>query len=210
MDERGRLAAVDRILRERYPEVPALHFDSPFSLLVAAVLAAQCTDERVNRITPELFRRFPHPRAFAEASLPDIEEVIRPTGYFRQKARTLKSCGEVLTEAFGGRVPPDLGALVSLPGIGRKTANLVLGNAMGIPGVVVDTHVKRVSHRLGFTRHAEPERVEADLAVLLPPERQTPFCNLLTYLGREICTARKPVCPQCPVVELCPKIGVGD
>lgn len=208
MGDLERLSEVDEILRSRYPEVPALAFSSPFSLLVAAVLAAQCTDERVNQVTKTLFERYPDARAFAEAVPVELEEAVHATGFFRQKARTLIACGRALTDRFGGEVPPEVEALTSVPGIGRKTAQLVLGNSLGLPAVFVDTHVKRVAFRLGFTKHTDPEKIEGDLTALLPPERRTPFSNLLTHLGREACAARKPRCPQCPVAPLCPRAGV--
>ncbi|WP_025321792.1 endonuclease III [Deferrisoma camini] len=209
MDDRERAAEIDRILRARYPETTALRFRDPFTLLVAAILAAQCTDERVNRVTETLFDRFPTPEAFARADLAEIEQAVRPTGYYRQKARTLQTCCRELVERFGGRVPESVEQMVTLPGVGRKTANLVLGNSLGIPGVFVDTHVKRVSARLGLTRHTDPDRIEADLERLVPPERRVAFSNLLTHLGREICKARKPRCEACPVESLCPRMGVG-
>ncbi len=208
MDKRDRVKEIDRILRERYPETTALEFRDPFTLLVAAILAAQCTDERVNRVTRTLFHRFPDPRAFAEADPEELEEAIRPTGYYRQKARTLRACCRALLERFGGEVPRTVEEMTSLPGVGRKTANLVLGNSMGIPGVFVDTHVKRIAGRLGLTEHTDPDRIEADLEALIPPERQVAFSNLLTHLGRDVCRARKPQCHRCPVEHLCPKVGV--
>lgn len=207
MDERERLRAVDEILRTRFPETPALRFSSPFTLLVAAILAAQCTDERVNAVTATLFDRYPDASAFASAPLEQLEEAVRSTGFYRQKARTLQACSRALVERFGGEVPADREALVALPGIGRKTANLVLGNSLGVPGVFVDTHVKRVAHRLGFTRNTDPDRIEADLTALLPTARQAPFSNLLTHLGREICRARRAEHERCPVSQLCPRIG---
>lgn len=206
--DRHRIVAVDAALRVLYPETPALQFSSPFTLLVAAILAAQCTDERVNAVTRTLFQRFPSPRSFAEAPVEELEEAVHSTGFFRQKARTLKACCQTLERRFGGQVPASLEELTSISGIGRKTANLVLGNSLGIPGVFVDTHVKRVSYRLGFTGNTDPDRIEADLSALLPKERQTPFSNLLTHLGRQLCVARKPLCHECPVRALCPKIGV--
>jgi endonuclease-3 len=199
---------VDEVLRALYPETPALEFASPLTLLVAAILAAQCTDERVNQVTRTLFQRFPDARAFAEAPLEEIEAAVHSTGFFRQKARTLKASCQALVDRFAGEVPTSLEALTSIPGIGRKTANLVRGNSLGIPCVFVDTHVKRVSYRLGLTKNTDPDRIEADLTALLPPDRQTPFSNLLTHLGRQVCTARKPQCPVCPVSGLCPKVGV--
>ncbi len=208
MDDRERVKEIDRLLRERYPETTALRFSSPFTLLVAAILAAQCTDERVNQVTQTLFQRFPDPRAFAEADPEELEEAIRPTGYYRQKARTLRACCRALVERFGGEIPPSVEEMTTLPGVGRKTANLVLGNSMGIPGVFVDTHVKRIARRLGLTEHTDPDRIEADLEALVPPQRQVAFSNLLTHLGRDVCRARSPQCPRCPVEHLCPKVGV--
>jgi endonuclease-3 len=210
VDDRERLREIDRTLRGIFPETTALHFSDPFTLLVAAVLAAQCTDERVNQVTATLFQRYPDPQAFARAPLEELEEAVRTTGFYRQKARTLKACSQELVERFGGRVPERVDELTTLTGVGRKTANLVLGNSLGIPGVFVDTHVKRVSYRLELTRNTDPDKIEADLTPLIDPERQVGFSNLLTHLGRNICTARKPKCSRCPVNDLCPKVGVKD
>lgn len=208
MDHRERVREIDGILRRNYPETTALEFSSPFTLLVAAVLAAQCTDERVNRVTRSLFRRYPDAQAFADAPLEEIEEAIRSTGFYRQKAKTLKTCCQQLIRDHGGDVPHSVGELTTLTGIGRKTANLVLGNSLGIPGVFVDTHVKRVSYRLGLTKQKDPDKIEADLTPLIEPDRQVAFSNLLTHLGRQICIARKPKCSACPMGHLCPKVGV--
>ena len=210
MDDRQRLREIDRILGGLFPETTALRFSSPFTLLVAAILAAQCTDERVNQVTAALFNRYPDAQAFARAPLEELEEAVRSTGFYRQKSRALKACGQGLVERFGGQVPDRVDELTTLPGVGRKTANLVLGNSLGIPGVFVDTHVKRVSHRLGFTKNTDPDKIEGDLAPLINPPRQVGLSNLLTHLGRNICTARKPKCSQCPVSHLCPKVGVRD
>ncbi len=208
MDDRERVREIDRILGGRYPETTALAFSDAFTLLVAAILAAQCTDERVNRVTATLFDRFPDARAFAEAPLETLEEAVRSTGFYRQKARTLKRCCTELVERFGGEVPESVEEMTTLPGVGRKTANLVLGNSRGVPGVFVDTHVKRVSYRLGLTANTDPDRIEADLTPLIPEERRVAFSNLLTHLGRAVCTARKAKCPECPLNPLCPKVGV--
>jgi endonuclease-3 len=210
MDSRQRVGEIDQILKRRYPETTNLTFQSPFNLLVAAILAAQCTDERVNRVTENLFDRYPEPRSFAEAPLEEIEDAVRPTGYYRQKARTLKTCCRELVTRYRGELPADVAELTTLTGVGRKTANLVLGNSLGVPGVFVDTHVKRVSHRLGLTANTNPDKIEADLTPLIDPQRQVAFSNLLTHLGREICTARKAKCSVCPVNHLCPKVGVAD
>ena len=210
MDDRERLREIDRILGGLFPETTALRFSSPFTLLVAAILAAQCTDERVNQVTAALFHRYPDAQAFARAPLEELEEAVRSTGFYRQKSRALKACSQGLVERFGGQVPDRVDELTTLPGVGRKTANLVLGNSLGIPGVFVDTHVKRVSHRLGFTKNTDPDKIEGDLAPLINPPRQVGLSNLLTHLGRNVCTARKPKCSQCPVSHLCPKAGVRD
>jgi endonuclease-3 len=209
MGDRERVCQLDRVLRDRYPETTALRFSDPFTLLVAAILAAQCTDERVNRVTETLFRRFPDAAAFAEAPLAKLEEAIHSTGFYRQKARALRGCCGELVQRFGGRVPATLAEMTTLPGVGRKTANLVLGNSRGVPGVFVDTHVKRVAYRLGLTKNKDPDRIEADLTPLIEEGRRVAFSNLLTHLGRAVCTAKKPDCPACPVEHLCPKVGVG-
>lgn len=203
-----RVAEIDQVLSGRYPETTALHFQNIFQLLVATILSAQCTDERVNRVTPGLFERYPDAAAFASASLVDLEEAVHPTGFFRQKAKSIKTCCEVLVRHHSGEVPLSLEEMVKLPGVGRKTANMVLGNAEGIPGVVVDTHVKRVAARMGLTENIDPDRIEGDLARLMPDDRWTPFSNLVIYLGRDKCTARKAKCNECPVAGMCPKIGL--
>lgn len=209
MEEPTRIREIDAILKARYPDTPALRFADPFTLLVAAILAAQCTDERVNQVTATLFARFPDPRAFAEAPVEAIEEAVRSTGFYRQKARALQACCRELVARFGGEVPETVEEMVTLPGVGRKTANLVLGNSRGVPGIFVDTHVKRVAYRLGLTRHTDPDKIEGDLTSLVAADRRVAFSNLLTHLGRDACTARKPRCPACPLRELCPRVGVG-
>ena len=208
MNDRQRIREIDRILKARFPETTNLRFTNPFTLLVATILAAQCTDERVNRVTETLFEHYPDPQALAEAPLEEIEEAVRSTGFFRQKANALKACCQGIVEKYGGKVPTHVGDLTTLPGVGRKTANLVLGNSLGIPGVFVDTHVKRVSYRLGLTKNTNPDKIEADLTPLIDTDRQVAFSNLLTHLGRSVCTARNPKCDICPVNDLCPKAGV--
>lgn len=208
MNDAARLAEMDRILSGLYPETTLLKFSDPWTLLVAAVLAAQCTDERVNQVTATLFDRYPGPAAFAAAPLAQLEQDIHSTGFFRQKAKTLKALGQVLTENHAGALPTSVDEMLKLPGVGRKTANLVRGNSMGQPAVFVDTHVGRLAARMGFSAQKDPDRVEADLAALIPEPRRTAFSNLLTHLGRKICSARKANCPACPVAALCPKIGV--
>ncbi len=204
----ARIQKIDSILKELYPEGTALKYDSVFQLLVATILSAQCTDKMVNEVTRTLFAKFPDPRSIVKAELSVLESEIYSTGYFRQKAKALKGCAETIEERFNGKVPQTLEELVTLPGVGRKTANLVLGISEGIPGVVVDTHVLRLSKRMGFTESKNPDRVEKDLSLLLPSERWTPFSGLLIGHGRAVCTARKAKCEICEVNKLCPKTGI--
>lgn len=197
-------------LRRAYPGTRlALDFSSPLQLLVATVLAAQCTDKKVNEVTPPLFRRYPTARDFAAAELPELEEMVRQTGFYRNKAKALKNLGMALVAEHGGEVPADMAALVALPGVGRKTANVVMGNAFGRPvGIVVDTHVQRLSRRLGLTQETDPDKIENDLLPLVPQEDWTPWGHLLQDHGRALCKARKPECAICPVAELCPSAEV--
>ena len=197
-------------LRRAYPGTRlALDFSSPLQLLVATVLAAQCTDKKVNEVTPPLFRRYPTARDFAAAELPELEEMVRQTGFYRNKAKALKNLGMALMAGHGGEVPADMEALVALPGVGRKTANVVMGNAFGRPvGIVVDTHVQRLSRRLGLTQETDPDKIERDLLPLVPQEDWTPWGHLLQDHGRALCKARKPECAVCPVAELCPSAEV--
>ncbi len=208
--KRERAGAIDERLRGAYPDSRcALDNGSPLELLVATILSAQCTDKRVNEVTPALFRRYPTAKAYAAAPLPELEEMVRPTGFFRNKARALKGLGQALVADRGGRVPEDMEALRALPGVGRKTANVVLGNAFGKnEGVVVDTHVGRLSRRLGLSLHDDPEKVERDLMALLPQESWTLWSHLLIDHGRKICLARKPRCAECVLADLCPSAEV--
>ena len=201
--ERAR-AVTERLLRKyRRPRV-ALEFSNPLELLVATILSAQCTDERVNQVTRTLFRRYRSARAYAEADPAELEELIRPTGYYRQKARTLIACCRALVERFGGKVPDRLEDLTSLPGVGRKTANLVLGSAFGKQAIAVDTHVLRVANRLGLAASRNPDRVEEALMALVPRRRWTAFTLATILHGRETCTARNPRCGECVLHDLCP------
>ena len=187
----------------------ALDFETPLQLLVATILAAQCTDARVNQVTPELFRRLPTARHLAEAPLELLEELVKSTGFFRNKARAVKALGQALVAGHGGEVPRTMEALVALPGVGRKTANVVLGNAFGTAeGIAVDTHVQRLSRRLGLTQETDPEKIERDLVLLLPREDWTRFAHLLQDHGRAVCQARKPLCGRCVVNALCPSAEV--
>lgn len=187
----------------------ALDFETPFQLVVATILAAQCTDKKINEVTPALFRRYPTARHLAEADLAELEEMVRSTGFFRNKARALKSLGQALLADHDGEVPAGMDALVKLPGVGRKTANVVLGNAFGLAeGIAMDTHVQRLSRRLGLTEQEDPEAIEQDLIPLIPRERWTRFAVVLQEHGRAICKARKPECAICPVAELCPSAEI--
>jgi endonuclease-3 len=195
---------IDRLGLEFPDARVSLTWDNPLELLVAVILSAQCTDERVNLVTPALFRRFPDAAAYARADLGELEEAVRSTGFFRNKARNIRDCCRELEHRFGGRVPRTMAELVSLPGVGRKTANVVLGNAFGIPGVVVDTHVGRLSRRLGLTVNEDPVKVERDLMKIVPESEWTRFSLLLIGHGRRHCKALRPGCRACPVAGLCP------
>jgi endonuclease III len=200
-----RAASILRILNSLYPQVkPQLFYRNPFELLVATILSAQCTDNQVNRVTPGLFQRMPMPRDFVRTPLAEIEGLVRPTGFYRNKARNIKACCAAILKHHGGQVPRTLEELVSLPGVGRKTANVVLGAAFNTPGVVVDTHVARISNRLALTRHKDPKKIELDLMRVIPKKQWSDFSLRLIFFGRETCTARKPKCPVCLLNPLCP------
>lgn len=202
---KARIELIEKKLRAAYPHVKTqLNFRNPFELLVATILSAQCTDKQVNAVTPALFARLPTPRDMAAAPLETLEALVRSTGYFHNKARNIQNCARALAEKNGGRVPASLEELVELPGVGRKTANVVLGAAFDIPGIVVDTHVGRISGRLGLTRHTDPVKIEFDLMRILPREHWNGFCLRLIHFGRAVCTARKPKCGGCPLYALCP------
>jgi len=206
-----RARRVDRALSVRYPDARCeLDFRNPFELLIATVLSAQTTDVRVNQTTPELFDRWPDAAAMATADLQDLEDVLRPTGFFRAKARSVSGIGAALVERFGGQVPARLDDLVTLPGVGRKTANVVLGNAFGVPGITVDTHVQRLSHRLGYTTSEDPVVIEAELGALLEKREWTMASHRLIFHGRRTCFARRPACGACPVATMCPSAGIGE
>lgn len=208
-DRKKRAAKILKILAREYPDAEcALHHRSPFELLIATILSAQCTDARVNEVTPSLFKRFPTPEAFARADLEEIEEAVRTTGFFRNKAKNIQTCCLALIEDHGGEVPRTLEELVRLAGVGRKTANVILGNCFGIPGIVVDTHFGRLSRRMGLTTEEDPVKVERDLAELIPPREQVMFCHRMIQHGRRICESRKPKCEKCAVLSVCPRLGV--
>jgi endonuclease-3 len=199
-----------RVLAREYPEAKCyLDHGSAFQLLVATILSAQCTDERVNKTTPALFARFPDAAAMARAKSAELEKLIQPTGFFRNKAKAILATSKVLVESYAGQVPKTLDELVALRGVGRKTANVILGNAYGIPGFVVDTHVGRITRRLGFTRASDPVKVEHEVREFVPVENWTMFSLWLIAHGRAVCTARRAYCERCPITRLCPKVGVG-
>lgn len=207
--ERRRVTQIRQVLAKLYPDAEcALRHDNPLQLLVATILSAQCTDVRVNMVTPALFARFPDARAYAEAAIADLEHMIRSTGFFHNKAKNIKECCRQLVEKHGGVVPDNLDDLVQLPGIGRKTANVVLGDAFGVPGITVDTHVGRLSRRMGLTDNDDPAKVEQDLMRLIPQDEWTPFSHRMILHGRQVCAARKPACAECALNAYCPKIGV--
>ena len=200
-----RVAAILVELRKAYPDVVcALNHKNAWELTVATILSAQCTDVRVNLVTPALFKAFPTPKAMAAASLPELEELIRTTGFFRNKAKSIKGAGRVVTEEFGGKVPQTMEEILMLPGVARKTGNVVLGSWYGIAvGVVVDTHVMRLSRRLELTKETSPEKVERDLVKIIPQDRWIAFSHELIHHGRQVCVARKPKCVDCTLERLC-------
>lgn len=196
-------------LKRLYPDAHcALEHQSPLQLLISTILSAQCTDKRVNMVTPALFARYSTAEDLAGADLDELQSIIRSTGFFRNKAKNIKACCQILVDRFAGEVPRTMEELLQLPGVARKTANVVLGNAFGVPGLVVDTHVGRISRRLGLTKHADPVKVESDLTKLLPDSEWTMFSHRVIYLGREICDARKPRCNACVFAGECPRLGV--
>jgi endonuclease-3 len=199
-----------RVLEQTYPDARCeLEFADPFQLLCATVLSAQCTDVRVNSVTGELFRRFPDAESLAAAEPVEVESIIRPTGFFRAKAANLLGLAQSLVAEFDGVVPDRLNDLVTLPGVGRKTANVVLGNAFDTPGITVDTHVGRLSRRMGFTAHEDPVKVEQDLMAIFPRKTWTQMSHVMIWHGRRRCHSRRPACGACPVVQWCPGAGIG-
>lgn len=204
-EKAARLQKILDILRREYPDARCtLDYKNAFELLVAAVLAAQCTDEKVNQITPALFKRYSTPKDFAEADENELQMYIKPTGFFRQKARSIMEISRELISRFGGEVPNTIEELTSLHGVGRKTANLILGEIYKKPAIVVDTHVRRISARLGLTKNTDPAKIESDLIKITPEERWNELNHLIVFLGRNVCKAPTPLCGICPVLELCP------
>jgi endonuclease III len=201
------LLSVER-LRDLYAAATELTHENPFQLLIATILSAQTTDRSVNLVTPELFRRYPTAHDLAGANPDEIQKLIKPTGFFRLKTARIINASRALVELFGGEVPTTMDDMIKIPGIGRKTANVILGNAFDVPGITVDTHVGRVSRRLGLTKHADAEKVERDLMELIPRKEWTMFSHRMIFHGRQICHARKPKCTECVLFKICPKIGV--
>ena len=204
-----RARVIARALARAYPDAQcALVYRTPWELVVATILSAQCTDVMVNRVTPELFGAYPGPTELAGAPPERVEQLIKRTGFFRQKTKAIQAVARAVAEQYHGRVPDALEPLTALPGIGRKTANVVLGTAFGQPAVFVDTHVRRLANRLGLTMEDDPDKIEADIRELLPAREWTLFCHRLIHHGRQICVARKPRCSRCPLLRWCPQIGV--
>ena len=208
VQRRARAAQIDERLSELYPKAHCtLDYKNPLQLLVATVLAAQCTDARVNIVTKRLFRKYRTAKSYAQADPEVFQRDIASVGFFRNKTKSVMGCGRILLERFGGEVPQTMEELLSLPGVGRKTANVILGNSFGIPGIVVDTHVGRLSRRLRLSGNTDPEKVEQDLMRIVPQERWTMFSHLLVFHGRNVCLARKPRCDQCVLNDICPSAG---
>lgn len=210
VESRKRAQKINKILGDVFPDAQCeLDFKNPLQLLVATVLSAQCTDKRVNMVTPALFKKYPTVKAFAEAKQTELEELIKSTGFYRNKAISILGLANAIENNFSGKVPNTLDELVKLPGVGRKTANVVLSNAFNVPGITVDTHVGRISRRLGWTTNTDPVKVEFDLMELFPAKDWTLLNHRLIFFGRRICHSRKPACGVCPVAKLCPAFGEG-
>jgi len=205
-DEKQRARKIVALLKKTYPDARcSLNYSNPLELLVATILSAQCTDERVNIVTPDLFRKYRTAEDYSNAPQGELEQDIRSTGFFRNKAKAIQGACRLIVERHGGRVPDSMEELIGLPGVARKTANVVLGNAFGVAsGVVVDTHVSRLSERLGLTAHSQPEKIERDLMGLIPEKDWIDFSHLMIYHGRAVCKARSPLCDRCAVERLCP------
>ncbi|HEX6935746.1 MAG TPA: endonuclease III [Actinomycetes bacterium] len=206
-----RARRINRILAETYPDAHCeLDFTTPLELLVATILSAQCTDARVNMVTPDVFRKYPTAAAYAQADRTELEAMIQSTGFFRAKTNSLIGLGQALVERYDGEVPGRLADLVTLPGVGRKTANVVLGNAFGVPGITVDTHFGRLARRFGWTSETDADKVEAEVGAIFPKKDWTMLSHRLIWHGRRMCHARKPACGVCPVAALCPAYGEGE
>ncbi len=207
--EKKRMQEILRVLKREYPESEcSLRYESPFQLLIATILSAQCTDARVNQVTPALFKKYPRAQEMAKADLRDIEKLIQSTGFYRNKAQSILASSQIIAKEYGGEIPQTLDQLIRLRGVGRKTANVVLGVAYGKPGLVVDTHVGRISRRMGFTASKDPVKVEQEMTGWVPESDWILYAHLLIDHGRKVCTARKARCEECVIARYCPKIGV--
>lgn len=207
-NKKKRICAVIRRLKKTYPDAAcALKFSTPWELLVATVLSAQCTDRLVNHVTPALFKKYPSARAFAIADPERVEKAIHSTGFYRNKTKNILGAAKAVLERFGGKVPARMEDLITVPGVGRKTANVILGNAFGVPGIPVDTHMIRINRLLGLTRHADPVKIEFDLMKLVPQKDWTLYSHLIIHHGRVRCFARRPDCGHCEIQDLCPSAG---
>ena len=205
-----RARQINRILAETYPDAHCeLNFENPFQLLIATVLSAQTTDKRVNMTTPALFAKYPTPEELAAANPEELEELLKPTGFYRAKTKAVMGLSAAIRDSFGGSVPGKLKDLDSLPGVGRKTANVVLGNAFGVPGITVDTHFQRLARRFGWTKHDDPDKIEQEVGALFPKSDWTLLSHHLIWHGRRVCHARRPACGACSVAALCPSFGIG-
>jgi endonuclease-3 len=210
-EKKVRAKAIYRQLTKNYPNVRCeLDYNSAFQLLVATVLSAQCTDKRVNQTTPALFKKYPNPKKMAKADLIDIQRLVKSTGFFRAKAKNIKALSNKIMEEFDGDVPSNLEDLITLPGVGRKTANVVLGHAFGIPGITVDTHFGRLSRRFGWSKQSDPVKVEFEVGELIPEKEWTNLSQRMIWHGRRVCHSRKPACGACPLAKLCPSYGIGE
>jgi endonuclease-3 len=210
-ENRKEARAIYRILTKTYPNIRCeLDFTNPLELIVATVLSAQCTDKRVNKVTPPLFKRYKTAKAYAAAPIEDLEDLIFQTGFYRAKARHIKGLATKLVKEFNGAVPATLEELITLPGVGRKTANVVLGHAFDIPGITVDTHFGRLSRRFGWTTSKDPVKVEYEVGALIPQKEWTNLSQRMIWHGRRICHSRKPACGACPLAKLCPSFGIGE
>ncbi len=210
-EKKVRAKAIYRQLTKSYPNVRCeLDYNSAFQLLVATVLSAQCTDKRVNLTTPALFKKYPNPKKMSKADLKDIQRLVKSTGFFRAKAKNIKALSNKIMEDFDGDVPSNLEDLITLPGVGRKTANVVLGHAFGIPGITVDTHFGRLSRRFGWSKQSDPVKVEFEVGELIAEKEWTNLSQRMIWHGRRVCHSRKPACGACPLAKLCPSYGTGE
>ena len=210
-EKKVRAKVIYRQLSKSYPNVRCeLDYKNAFQLLVATVLSAQCTDKRVNQTTPALFKKYPNPQKMAKADLRDIQKLVKSTGFFRAKAKNIKGLSNIIAEQFDGNVPSNLEDLITLPGVGRKTANVVLGHAFGIPGITVDTHFGRLSRRFGWSRQNNPVKVEFEVGELIPQKEWTNLSQRMIWHGRRVCHSRKPACGACSLAKLCPSYGIGE